>query len=306
MPRDIVLIPTFYRPEYLWLCLEKIHQATWGQEKEIWISHDRHLIDSQMTGRSVGDLGADLRMMAEVINYWKPKFKGLLRYSERQPHSYVGNGFNFLELYKEAYLQIDARYIYLIEDDVHIADDFFRWHEAVQERGNYFCTIGWHCMRNETVRKSSDPNGIVESGVDYTSIGVCWKREKLGAVVWHACEGYYKEVNYYLQKKFPHSPIPWGQWGEQAGLILRLVLDQGDRVTAWPVVRRCSHFGLHGPHRTAGRRFTGPLINRVAELRRAIDNGNINRFAKDPFDDIDEPLVVPDWKPEDLQVVQRV
>lgn len=304
MPRDLVLIPTFYRPEYLSLCLEKIFLSTGGWEKEIWIAHDRHVNDTRITGRSVGDLAFDLRQMQGVIADWSKKFRTPIRYKERAPSTLVGNLFNFMELYKDAYAQTDVRYVYLVEDDVHVAEDFFRWHEEVQILKDYFCTVGWHCMRNEAVEKSDDPNAYIESAVDYSSIGVCWKRERLAPVVKHACNEYYTGVNSYLRTAFPRSPIPWSQWGEQAGLILRILLDQKERVTAWPVLRRCNHIGVNGPHRTAGYKFQGTLVQRIHALRRAIEVGSIGKLSRDPYDDIDGPLAIPLWEPQNLRVVQ--
>ena len=40
--RDIVIIPTYDRPEYLALCLEKLFQARGIEEKEVWVCLDHH------------------------------------------------------------------------------------------------------------------------------------------------------------------------------------------------------------------------------------------------------------------------
>ena len=42
MTRDIVIVPTYDRPEYLWVCLQKLSAAHGVQDKEIWVCEDNH------------------------------------------------------------------------------------------------------------------------------------------------------------------------------------------------------------------------------------------------------------------------
>ena len=42
MNRDIVIVPTFDRPEFLWLCLENILAAEGSLDREIWLCEDIH------------------------------------------------------------------------------------------------------------------------------------------------------------------------------------------------------------------------------------------------------------------------
>lgn len=297
MPRDIVLVPTFYRPEYLALCLEHLAAADGGKEKEVWVALDRHTFDRP-------EQLADSSNISEIVRRYGNTF-AKFRYIIRQPHTYIGNPLNFLELYKEAYEQGDARYIYLVEDDVLVAKDFFRWHEAVQARGDYFNTVGWHCIRNDRVKPSTDPNAYVETGQDFSSIGVCWKRDKLAPVVKHANHKYYMDMTNYLHTHFANGPIPRGVWTEQAGLIMRCLLADPAAVIAWPSLSRCAHVGINGYHRRAGYRFMGTLEERIEELRSAAkDTKKIVGLSKDPFDDIAALADIAEWKPEDLQVVQ--
>ena len=46
MLRDIVIVPSYYRPDYLQCCLENILAADGGKEKEIWVSNDAHPNDA--------------------------------------------------------------------------------------------------------------------------------------------------------------------------------------------------------------------------------------------------------------------
>ena len=243
-------------------------------------------------------------LVKQVCAEFEKKFAAF-RYIEQTPHGCVGNPRNFLSLYKAAY-ETDARYVYLVEDDVHVHPDFFRWHEAVQARGNYFVTVGWHCTRNRSFKLSEDPRDYIESTCDYTSVGVCWKRENLASVVKHAADAYYSDMSKYLGGWFPSSPIPRGTWTEQAGLIMRIVLDAaGTKTVAFASRRRADHRGIHGYHRHAGYRFHGSLSERIAAFRAALAEGRLNKLANDPFDDIDEPIPTLPWRAEDLRVVQQ-
>jgi len=299
MARDIVCVPSYYRPEYLYLTLESIANAVTGLEKHVVIAQDRHTYDSP-------ELISELPEIEKVVRHFERIFPSL-HYIERRPHAYLGNPYNFLELYKDAYGQKDVRYVYLIEDDVRVAQDFFLWHEAVQTRANYFCTVGWHCIRNREVQPSTDPTKYVETAVDFSSIGVCWKRENLAPVVKHAVPTYYADMMSYLHQAFPKSPISPRQWTEQAGLIMRILLDAGGRhVVAWPSMSRCSHIGISGYHRRDGHKFSGTLATRVCLLREAAKNTDaILSLSSERFDDIAALEFIPEWKPEDLHVVQR-
>ena len=297
--RDLVLIPTFCRPEYLALCLEHLAAADGAKEKEVWIAHDKHNNDG-------GHVIKEIELTKQVVTAFSMagKFAKVV-FKQRAPHHFIGNPSNFLELYKEAYEQPDVRYVYLVEDDVLVGKDFFTWHEAVQARNNYFCTVGWHCIRNNEVLTSDDPTAYIESTRDFSSIGVCWRREKLEPFVRHAHVAYYSRMAVYLGSQFPGSPIPAGQWTEQAGVVTRLLHETGDRWVAWPTVRRCSHVGVSGYHRPHGHRFAGSLGERVAALRAAVSTDKIVGMNKDFGGDIEPLLPYMPWKPEQLHVTQR-
>lgn len=296
--RDIVIVPSFYRPEYLALCLEAIANAQGGSEKEVWVGQDIHNNDQVWMQR-------DLPLVKQVVEQFAGKFRTIL-YVERPSHHYIGNPCNFLELYKAAYAT-DARYVYLIEDDVHIGPDFFQWHEAVQARGDYWITVGWHCIRNPEVLPGTDATAYIETTRDYSSIGICWQREKLEPIVRHARPEYYRAMAPYLAQNFPGNPIPPGQWTEQAGLIMRTLLAAKDTLTiAWPVVARCAHVGISGYHRPQGFKFEGNLDQRVAALRKAKQSTtHLVSLSKDPFDDVQSLPVCDPWTADQLHVVQR-
>ncbi len=295
--RDIVIIPTYARPDYLWVCLEHLQRAAADRPLEFWVFQDKrerpqfHWIEQD---------SLETRNVVAAF----PQLN--IRFTERQPHSYLGNPLNFLEAYKEAHAS-DARYVYLVEDDVLVSSDFFQWHEAVQARADYFVTVGWHNIRNRHVQKCDDPTAYIETTVDYSSIGVCWRRENLAAIARHARIEYYRDISGYCQTAFPGNPIPYGQWTEQAGLIMRELLQVKDaRTVAWPCVQRCAHVGTYGYHR-AGQPLGGNLQQRVAALREATaDPHRLAGMVHDQFKDIEPLPAIPEWRPEQLHVVQSL
>ncbi len=292
---DLVLIPTYMRPEYLSLCLEHVAKAKGDRDLAVRIFYDNRLgSQNPLTIK-------ELQLTEQVVKQFSTQLDVAMQV--RAPHPYVGNPSNFLEAYKTAYAT-DARYVYLIEDDVMVGWDFFKWHEAVQARNDYMCTVGWHCIRNPQAQVSNDPTAYIDTRRDFSSIGVCWKREKLGQVVKHAVKEYYQQMNVYLGRNFPKSPIGPGLWTEQAGLIMRILLET-QQLVAWPCLSRCAHVGVSGYHRPGGFRFEGTLDERVAALRKAMQHTKqIVSLTKDPFDDIQSLPGVPPWNEEDLKVVQ--
>lgn len=300
--RDIVIMPLYFRPEYTFLALEYLAAADGASEKEIWLEQDR-CYNNHDAGRLLNELPM-IRTVAEKFEKIGC-FKKVV-YHERAANNYIGNACNFLEAYKRAHEQQDVRFVYLVEDDVLVSKDFFRWHEAVQATADFFVTVGWHCVRNPEVKPSTDPTEYITSYRDFSSIGVCWKREKLAALVAHAKPEYYQQMAGYLGRAFPGSPIPSGQWTEQAGVITRLLHETRDRLIAWPSLRRCSHVGVSGYHRPTGYKFAGSLDQRVQQLRTAVSDTRIQGMSHDFADDI-EPVTVPGvWEPLQLHVVQHV
>lgn len=300
MPYDIVIVPTYLRPEYLSVCLDRIANAAGGLEKHIWVYHDNHRLQFR---------GQETQLSKQVVES-KPWFKEL-KFIDREQHGYVGNTFNCIEAYKDAYEHKYrgefARYVYLIEDDVLVNSDFFRWHEAVQEKyPAYLCTVAWGCLRNPEVIISTDPVAYIESNRDFASIGVCWNRSNLNLVIRHGKPQFYNSPSYYLGTEFPNSEIPSWKWTEQDGLIMRILLKYKDLIVAWPSVPRCRHVGISGYHRPQGHRFAGTLAQRVAQLEKVINTPReLSRLSKDPFNDVWEVPSAQPWDAKDLHVVQE-
>lgn len=292
---DLVCIPTFARPEYLQLCLEHLAEADGGREKRVMVAIDRHHKDTNdQKNRNAESI--------HVVDKFRNEFASV-KLTVREQHGYIGNPYNFLELYKAAF-HSDARFVYLVEDDVLVGKDFFTWHERVNEKREYFCTVGWHCIRNPRATRDGNAEDYIETAEDFSSIGVCWKREKLAPLVQHALPDYYRDLAGYLRKHFPKEEVKHGVWTEQAGLVMRLLLATPNATVAWPVRARCAHVGINGYHRARGHAFSGTLEQRVEALRVAVRNTEkLVGLSKDPFDDVS---ALPPYQPwSELRVVQR-
>jgi hypothetical protein len=284
---DIVLVPTYSRPEYLHLCLEAISKADGGRDKAVWIARDCHKSDGGKYAREAADIKAVIEEYGQVF--------AELRFIERAPHSYYGNSFNTLELYREAF-GTDAEFVYLIEDDVIVESDFFRWHEAVQGRGSYFCSIARYICNDGRSFPADDSEAYIESTRDYASLGVCFRRENLKLITRHCCDEYYRSMTSYIVRTFPNSWLG-SEFSEQDGLIQRVIKESG-MPTAWACLPRAYHIGIHGYHRSRGARLTGSLTEKIRVLKEISQTGKLKDMAKDfkHLDDIDTPRgYTPAW-----------
>ena len=273
---NILIIPTFRRPEMLFLCLE--HVAACAESKDdldIWVCVDEH------QGQS-----ANVALVRRVTE----KFPGLrITIKQRTPHKYPGNSYNILTAYKEAF-NTTAEYVLLVEDDVLIAPDFFRWHYAVQKQSDWFCSIAVKNLRWKDAPTHADPSAYYSTTNDYASLGVCFRRDKLAPIVAHANHGYFADMAGYLAKHFPPSK----EFTEQDGLIQR-VLAQVKGLTVFPTVPRAQHVGWYGYHRGTGVRPDGTLEERVRQVRLVLNNPeHLRNHIKDPFADV-EPYQLKDY-----------
>jgi hypothetical protein len=294
---DVVLVPTYCRPDYLTVCLEHLSLAENHGGKYVFVQHDHRETDPP-------EVLVEAGLSQEVATSFGSKFRAVF-FSLAPSHRYVGNSFNCLELYKLASSVSDARYVYLVEDDVIVTKDFFKWHEAVQGRGDYFASVGWRCSRNPDFKGSEDPTAYVESARDYASIGVCWQRDKLAPLLEHAKPEYYSNLGGYVRATFPNSVIPTCEWTEQDGIVTRLLHERDDRLVAWPELPRCAHIGIQGYHRRNGHRFVGSLAQRTEALRGAIDNSTLANMSQDNYKDVTGLSDIPLWSVQDLHVTQR-
>lgn len=295
--KDIVLLPTYCRPEYLQICLEHLTKAEGITSKQIWILQDHRQNDEYTCA-------PDENWTREVLAAWKPYTALDIKFMRASSHCTPGNSRNVLEGYKRAY-ETDARFVYLIEDDVFVQPDFFKWHEAVQATGDYYCSIAHGCYhRNKGVRTDiTDPGAYFTSHRDYASLGVCWRREKIGLFVEHARNEYYSNTDNYVRQRLSGTPLG-DNFSEQDGLIER-VMWKTTGVTAWPYVPRAYHLGLYGYHRL-GQRPNGFLEAKLAGLRKMLaDPETFKNPINNPYNDVVPIPATPPGLWEKLTKVQE-
>lgn len=292
--KDIVLIPTWYRPEYLQLCLEHLAAAEGITSKQIWILQDQHQDD--MIRHAVEE-----NWTQEVLATWQPYRALDIKFFRASSHCTVGNSRNVLEGYRRAF-ETDAQFVYLIEDDVFVTPDFFKWHEAVQNDGDYFCSVGCSCKfkwQNTTI-ETTDP-GAYYTARWYGSYGVGWKRENLSAIIPHARNEYYSNMDNYVRHNLAGTPLG-DQFTEQDGVIERVMWKSGKSV-AFPIASKAFHLGLYGYHRD-GQRPNGFLEAKLAGLRKMLaDPETFKNPTNNPYNDI---VQMPSTPPAPWEKVTKV
>ena len=274
--KDVVLIPIYYRPEYLQLCLEHLIEAEGVNDKQVWLMQDHHPDDEHAHKIEAG-------WTQEVISAWKGALD--LHYFLSPVHSTCGNSLNTLEAYKRAYAS-GAQRVYLVEDDVFVTPDFFEWHENAQNKGDFFCTVGNNCFwhNREKISPVKDPAAFYTASW-YGSYGVCWKRENMPVFLRHANNTYYTNMPGYIQAQFPNTPLG-STWTEQDGLIERLIILSGKKA-AFPFVSRAYHQGFYGYHRD-GQRPNGFLQQKIESLRAMIaDPKTFENPVNNPYKDLE-------------------
>jgi hypothetical protein len=277
--KDVILIPTYCRPEYLQLCLEKLNDCDGVQDKQIWLLEDQHPGD-QHTHK------LELEWTWQVFGAWRGALD--IHVVPSGIHITEGNSFNVLEGYKRAFVS-GAERVYLVEDDVLVTPDFLTWHEKIQQKGDFFCSVANNCFwkNREKIKAVQDPAAFYTAKW-YGSYGVCWRRDGLAAFLQFANPNYFNSPTGYLREQFPNSRLG-NVFTEQDGLIER-VLEASHKWAAFPYVSRALHMGFYGYHRD-GNRPNGYLQAKIDGLRGMIaDPATLNNKANNPYNDL-EPLI---------------
>src|SRR5256885_1557303 len=112
MHRDIVIVPAYFRPEFLQLCLEHLWDCPEMLNKDVWIYQDQKYDDREK-------FKTELEETEYVVAYWKRGFGNRLKAVLRPENGFYGNSYNVLSAYAKAY-ETDAKYVYLVEEDVFV------------------------------------------------------------------------------------------------------------------------------------------------------------------------------------------
>jgi hypothetical protein len=246
--QDIVIIPTFDRPEMLWLCMDYLSACPDSRELQFRLYVDFHV--GQITPRD------EIEQVLEKF----PHF--MIEVTYREPHRYQGNSFNVLMAYKEVFNQTQARYVFMVEDDV-LIHGLFSWHRLMHSGRDIGCSIA----------VQNPGHGA------YASLGVCFKRETLQMVVRHCHAAYFENMRAYCRENFPQSKFDC----EQDGLFARML--RNERVV-WAPTPYAQHVGWYGYHRKKSIRPHGSLEERYAQVKHALSSANTLRYWSRDFGDV--------------------
>lgn len=279
--KDVVLIPAYGRPEFLQVCLELIERADYA---------------SSMFYIFALDHGFDPRNM-DVIHDFHTRTGFDIITSEADPIFHKPSekqSFNLLRGYKMAY-DITDGFIFMIEDDVFISNDFFKWHYVVHEKEpNLFCSIGSE-NHNTKYRTSDDLESYYLSHGDYQSIGVAFRSGRVPLFLNRLKPSYFDNPIEFCENEFPNSGIP-RVYAEQDGFIRRVHIDNPYSI-AFPHVPRAYHAGFYGMHRGGYLDSKTPMGERVDFVKKVAFDSVEMRKRSGIYDDSNPiSLVNGPWK----------
>lgn len=152
--------------------------------------------------------------------------------------------------------------IYLIEDDIFVARDFFEFHELAHETFNPYAVSACRNQYNKNI--VPDAPELVYYHEAYQSLGVSFSLKAAADIAVHDTPLYYKEPNNYLRSVFPSSRV-LDLFFDSDGLIHH-VIERVGKKTLYACSPRAYHVGFTGLNRI-GKPLEGTLKERIAQLR---------------------------------------
>lgn len=245
---EIVLVPAWRRPDFLWAALVRIWEARDREDIVVRVCLDRYA--------SSETEWAFNRFNERVA-------EGKLQVRHQEPHRYRSNTINVMESYKEAVAE-GFDMIHLVEDDVMVGYDYFDFHRRAHELAPEAFAVS--ACRNQQFALDADPardDEAVYLHPSYQSLGVSFRREVLQRAVSGVGEEYYRDMVWYCGSRFPGSAIPAGH-AEQDGFLNRQ-REAGGLATAYGATPRAYHAGFCGYNRR-GASMTGPVEDRARKI----------------------------------------
>lgn len=237
---NVVVIPCFNRPEFLSVCLELIQKAE-GAGENLYLFQV--------------DFGHDPEVLQVIESFPLQKE---VRITEE--HTYRNKqSYSLFRGYQNS-LILDPEKIYLIEDDIFIANDFFHWHQ--KNIGSNFASIATRNHNKKGFRPTNNLSRIYTQS-EYQSLGVCFHRSSVEHFLKYFTEEFFTDPETYIKKAFPRNRIPV-MYCEQDGLIRRVIQDQKLQVV-YPHVPRAFHAGFYGKSR--GEKPIGTLEERINQVK---------------------------------------
>lgn len=245
---NTLLIPCWTRPEFLWHCLDNLTKCEGIRDVLTMFKPDR---------------GHDLTNL-KVIDEYRDRL-GPVEIITPTPHRHrtTKQSANLLNGYRIAAENSDEL-VFMVEEDVMVARDFFRFHKAVHAmEPTLFCSLST-ANHNRKVQTTEAPDAYYLTHLDYCSLGVCFRRERiLSDIMPHATEAYYRSPALYVYRTFPTSVLNTSMC-EQDGLIRRIQERREDLPIAYPHRPRAFHAGFYGYNRP--KRQTGSFEDKRSKV----------------------------------------
>ncbi len=259
-----VLIPAWRRPEMLWHCLQNIRRAEGAAE------HHYILLFDYGHSPELHQVAKDFPFSHEVVQQRQVKYR------------VAKQSYNLLNGYAIAAQKANGGLVIMVEDDVMVATDFFRYHHQVHEQQpDLFCSLAV-ANPNRIIQDIGEAHEYYLGNFDYCSLGVAFKSDTLthDVLPW-VKEAYYIDPIKYVSDTFKGCPLSTN-YAEQDGLIRRVQWSMGPaRPIAYPYQAKAYHAGFYGKNRGAGP--AGPLASCIKIVGDIIYSDQAMRtFAKHP------------------------
>jgi hypothetical protein len=183
--RDVLIIPCWRRPEFLWHCLDNLRRAQGIGDLHVLFRPDR---------------GHDPRIL-DVIDEFGPQLASYeIDVPPHCPYRRAKQSANVLAGYLLAAART-RRYVFMVEEDVMVARDFLRWHYAVHSaQPQLLCSIATR-NSNRAIQEAADPEAYYVTTLDYCSFGVCFERSVIvRRIVPHVRREYFEDPGAYCRR----------------------------------------------------------------------------------------------------------
>ena len=245
--KDIVVLPCWRRPEFLWHCLNNLTRAEGIDSVHVLFRPDTEFSSDNL----------------DVIQSFSDRLASFeVQVADSCPFRRTKQSANVLLGYLYAARKAH-QFVFLIEEDIMVARDFFRWHRAVHaQQPEIFCSIAAK-NHNRDVAVPADTDGYYRSTGDYCSWGVCMDRRVIKDLITpHVNMRYFRKPKRYLRRHFPNSTVSLS-FVEQDGLIRRIQAES-KLPLVYPCVPRAYHAGFYGYNRPGG--VDGSLADKVRHI----------------------------------------
>lgn len=259
---NLVVIPAYRRPAHLAATLFHVERNPRACYQRYLFSIDREAYKAIDT----------------VIAEFKCPNSGVVR----RRHKYPGHTFNVIEALRSACAMLKPTdLVYVIAEDVLVADDFFDFHEAAHalaDRNVAFVSA----VRGPRKILGRDVDTLIYRSPELKLQAVSFKAYWLECVLEHAVSAYHRNMIGYCAETFDHGPFPVGDC--QIEGLIRRVLHERQMVGLHPIVPRACHVGFVGTNH-GGR----PAIDRLNPIDWKADAERIISMTDDQMNALADP-----------------